>query len=260
MGVLSINTDTTDELVAKLSRTGTSITGAKDTMDGGFFRLKGSERLYGGIGKISNNFSIIGDRFNKLSRNISKHSNEIVETDLKLSKIADDIIIPDELKTVDSAYNVEVNATVLTKTDGKSVKTGDTEEQVYDDTSGVTKEDKLENINKGAATESELDAEYSKEKKGLDDISKASDTSVNEVDDETLIKKTGLEALGESTVGEMSVDDTGLDEIKKEELDSVDNDAVLEKEELATENFDKIKGVDVEVPDVEVEDILKYLS
>ena len=57
MGVLSINTDTTDELVAKLSRTGSAISSAKDNMDGGFSRLKGSDKLYGGIGKISNNFS-----------------------------------------------------------------------------------------------------------------------------------------------------------------------------------------------------------
>ena len=240
MGVLSINTDATDQLVAKLSSVGTSIGSAKHSMDGGFSRLKGSNRLYGGISKISGNFSVVGDRFSKLSRNISKHSNEIVETDLKLSKLADDIVIPEDLKTVDSAYNVEVNATVLNKEDGKSVKTGETDLQNYDDDSKLTKEDQFKDINNSSATTSEFADQYTEDKKDLDDITTASGTEAQ------------------------ALDETRMDKIGKRELDSI-NTASLEKEELNDSNFNKIKDVNIEAPNgiyVEIPDeneILKYL-
>lgn len=71
MDILSIDTDTVSSLVSKLNRTGVSVNDAKTTTNGSFSRLKGSSNLYSGIDKISNNFSVIGDRFSKLANNIN---------------------------------------------------------------------------------------------------------------------------------------------------------------------------------------------
>lgn len=219
---LKINSYVMDDVSGLLSRDRSDFESTGDKCERDFAVMKNGTLFNTGIKKINAQFDDLVARLNYMNNSINKNTNEFFELEKQLNSEAMQIEIPLDFETTDSVTGKTFESVTLNKHDGRSVNDG---KELFDNTtefnSSIGNIQSLGNIKNAFESSTEDINNYTENRVSLGNINndneqsrqdlneytntdntllgnvnKASDLSVNNITDGTVIKRSELDNLG----------------------------------------------------------------
>lgn len=205
MNGLCMNEDEMNNAVSGFNKCSTGMGTAGTTASTKFSRSGGM--LSGTSSKISKQLNALSSALANTGRIIQKHNNEMFTYDKTMASMAEDIDIPQDFISNDSAEVNTYEHILLSKLDGKSVNEGETAKEFNEIDDSVVSGENLTNINNNETQEQEYDGNLSIGKSVLGNISNDG-SELQEYDDASSIGQVGMGDISSDQTQEKEYDDS----------------------------------------------------